>query len=109
MTIKQTDTGFELSNLKTITGKVILGKAQLSDEEFWELCRYGNRIDTRREVKEWVEEYGDDEFKERWGIEVDELLEDEELLDSVVESVIQCRVGNESPDEIIEALEVLLF
>ena len=72
---------------------------QVSFDEFWEICRYGNEIDTRSEVEEYLSQ-----CPEIGGHDVDKLMDIPAFVDMVVEQVIQDRISNENGDQIYEAV-----
>lgn len=63
--------------------------------EFWELCRYGRQIDTEGEVKEYLEQC--DNIN---GVDPNKILNDNELLQTIADDVIDKRIGYESGDDI---------
>ena len=68
-------------------------------DEFWEICRVGERVDTRREVEEYL---GDCETIS--GMRSDLIRGSQAFLDEVVDKVIEKRVGNENGDQIYAAI-----
>lgn len=74
-------------------------KFQLKWHEFWQLCRMGQDIDTKNEIKEFIADLPDECYS---------LLDNPMLLDKVANHVIDMRISNETTDEIYEALEAVL-
>lgn len=68
--------------------------------EFWEICKAGDRMNTKSEVEEYLsgcEEIG--------GYDADNVLDNSKLIDNIVEEVISQRINNENGDQIWEAAE----
>lgn len=74
-------------------------KFQLKWHEFWQLCRMGQDIDTKNEIKEFIADSPDECYS---------FLNSSLLLDKVASYVIDMRISNETTDEIYEALEAIL-
>jgi hypothetical protein len=71
--------------------------------EFWELCRYGNFIDVRSEVEEYIENC--DNIN---GVNVDEILNNSKLMDDITNEVISVRLSYENGDTIWDAANRLV-
>ena len=69
----------------------------ISMMEFWEICSFGARLDTRDEVENLIRD-----CEEVSGLDADKILENEDLMNQIVEGVIAKRVGNENGDQIYE-------
>lgn len=79
---------------------------QLAWNEFWEICRYGERINIKNEVIDFLDDI-DTDVQYGQGI-YRELFSSEEMINRIVESVRQIRINNETTDEIHDAIEAVL-
>lgn len=71
--------------------------------EFWEICRYGRMVDTVGEVKEYLED-----CEEIAGMNADEILANEKLIEDIADEVIDIRIGYESGDDIWNSTEKII-
>lgn len=79
---------------------------RLAWNEFWEICRYGERINIKNEVMDFLDDidadvqYGQGFYRELFG--------SKETIDQIVESVRQIRINNETTDDVFDAIEAVL-
>ena len=88
MDINKNDKGVSFTNADGQT-------VSLTWYEFWEICRHGRMIDTVSEVTEYIREC--DEIA---GVRVDKILKNDEVIKTIVDQVIDVRIGYESGDDI---------
>lgn len=71
---------------------------EIGEDEFWEIVREGTRFDTEREVKNYL---GDcDKIQ---GMSSENIRDDEQLMESIIETVMTDRIGKESDNDIYDA------
>lgn len=72
---------------------------KISVLEFWEICRFGARLDVEEEVARYLEDGG--VFA---GVDADTIKESPDFVSEVVERVMDSRASNENGDQIYDAL-----
>jgi len=79
---------------------------KLTWAEFWDVVTCGLRADTRCEVEEYFDGYGDAECLEVFGLMPDVILS-EPFIDKVVQKVIDIRINGETTEDIYDAVEAI--
>ena len=68
--------------------------------EFWEICRFGDRLDALQEVEDYLSDTVDVD-----GVDADYIKNDPVLMNEVVERLMEARLNRESGAQVYDALE----
>lgn len=75
-------------------------RMQVSFMEFWEICKFGDRMDTKDEVINYLDDCGTID-----GIDSNKILEHSDLINDIVEEVINKRIDNENGGQVYDAIK----
>jgi len=92
---------------QTLSGYTIEKGSQvmsLTWGEVWEISRMSNKMQARLDIEEYIEDYGNEMCGDEYGLSVDEIPNDRDMLEQIVEKLIIIRAHNESIDDICSAI-----